>query len=76
MNDLAQWTTNTPEKKKTPFWENLPAEDHVFMQQVIKTGGMSENIPDFLKWIDKLLSPTVIILPADSWVGGSPWLGI
>ena len=52
------------------------AEDHVFMQYILKTGGISENIADFLKLIDKLLSSTAIILPADSWVGSSAWLAI
>jgi len=36
------------------------------MQYILKTGGISENIADFLKLIDKLLSSTAIILPADS----------
>lgn len=52
--------------KKTSSKENLLAEDHDFMQKVLKPGDISENMPDFLKLIDKLLSSTEIILPADS----------
>lgn len=46
--------------------ENLLTGDHVFMQQVLKTGGVSENTPDFLKLTDKLLYSPEVILPADS----------
>lgn len=33
MNDVAQWSASIPKEKKNTFLEeNLPAEEHVFMQ--------------------------------------------
>lgn len=75
MNDLAQWTANIT--KKTFFWGKFASWGSRFlMQQVSKPGGVSANIPDFLKLIDRLLSSTAITVPAGSWVGVSARLGI